>query len=204
MIDGLASSEHDIEDAVLMLFVSGDRATPNGASECGMRALLLAWVWAFLGMPGTVAAQSLTPVSVPSATAPVDQGNTLIEAKRIVAAAERSAIPWTGPRTGPQAQAGKHIAIVAEDLRNGGILGVIDGAVEAAKANGWSVKISLRRADARLTTLAKALASRPDGLIVVGGDAHALLPGYGRLPSGAFRSSAGMSLQRRGRCRARR
>lgn len=179
MIDGLASSEHYIEDAVQMLFVSGDRSTPNGASECGMRALLLAWVWAFLGMPGMAAAQSVTPVSVPSAAVLADQGNTLIEAKRIVAAAERSAIPWTGPRTGPQAQAGKHIAIVAEDLRNGGILGVIDGAVEAAKAIGWSVKIfdSAGVPDARLTTLAKALASHPDGLIVVGGDAHALLPG---------------------------
>jgi len=170
-----------------------------------MRGLLLAWVCACASMPGITVAQrgvaaasislsvpgyaSVTTTILEPASAPAPapatsavvaiSGNTLAEAQRVVAAAERSAVPWTGPRTGPRAQGGKHIAIVAEDLRNGGILGVIDGAVEAAKAIGWSVKIfdSAGAPDARLTTLSKALASSPDGLIVVGGDAHALLPG---------------------------
>lgn len=141
-------------------------------------------------MPGITAAQGVASASVLAAAltttsasttsaAVTTPGNTLAEAQRVVAAAARSAVPWTGPRTGPRAQAGKHLAIVAEDLRNGGILGVIDGVVEAAKAIGWSVKIfdSAGVPDARLTTLSKALASEPDGLIVVGGDAHALLPG---------------------------
>lgn len=103
----------------------------------------------------------------------------LAEAKRIVDAAEQRAAPWSGPRTGPRAQAGKHIAIVAEDLRNGGILGVVDGIVEAAKVIGWTVKIfdSGGAPGVRTKTLENALAGRPDGLVIVGGDAHTLLPG---------------------------
>jgi ribose transport system substrate-binding protein len=103
----------------------------------------------------------------------------LVEARRIVEAAERSAAPWGGPRTGPRAQADKHVAIFAEDLRNGGILGVVDGLVEAAKVIGWRVKIFDAGGvpDLRLKMLANALSDRPDGLIVVGGDAQALLPG---------------------------
>lgn len=106
-------------------------------------------------------------------------GGELDEARRVVDAAEQPTPPWNGPRTGPLAQPGKHVAVVAEDLRNGGILGVVDGVLEAAKAIGWTVKIF----DAggvpasRLKVLANALAGHPDGLIVVGGDAHVLLPG---------------------------
>jgi ribose transport system substrate-binding protein len=63
-------------------------------------------------------------------------------------------------------------------LRNGGILGVVDGVLEAAKVIGWRVRIfdSAGAADLRQKMLAKALASQPDGLILAGGDARALLP----------------------------
>ena len=44
-------------------------------------------------------------------------------------------------RTGPRAQPGKRLAVVNEDLRNGGILSVNDGILEAAKVAGWSVKV---------------------------------------------------------------
>jgi ribose transport system substrate-binding protein len=119
----------------------------------------------------------LSAAPVPGAT--VDAKDYLAEAKRVVDAAAQPAAPWNGPRSGPRAQAGKRIAVVAEDLRNGGIVGVVDGVVEAAKAIGWSVKIFDSRGtpDLRLKMLANALASRPNGLIIVGGDAHALLPG---------------------------
>lgn len=100
------------------------------------------------------------------------------EAKRVVDAAAQPATPWNGPRDGPRAQPAKRIAVVALDLRNGGILGVVDGVLEAAKVIGWSAKIfdSGGSPDLRLPTLANALASRPDGLIIVGDDARALLP----------------------------
>ena len=100
-------------------------------------------------------------------------------AKRIVDAAAQPAPPWNGPRTGPRAQSGKHVAVIAEDLRNGGILGVVDGLLEAAKVTAWNVKVfdAAGKPDLRLKMLSNALAGHPDGLIVVGGDAHALLPG---------------------------
>ncbi|WP_425452704.1 substrate-binding domain-containing protein [Trinickia dinghuensis] len=103
----------------------------------------------------------------------------LAEAQRVVDAAEQPAAPWSGPRTGPRAQPGKHIAVFAEDLRNGGILGVVDGVLEAAKVTGWSVKIfdDVGAPDLRLKLLASALAGNPDGLVIVGSDAHSLLPG---------------------------
>ncbi|APA90134.1 substrate-binding domain-containing protein (plasmid) [Paraburkholderia sprentiae WSM5005] len=124
-----------------------------------------------------VTMQDLLPAPAP--VAPVGGKDFLAEAKRVVDAATRPAAPWSGPRSGPRAQSGKRIAVVAEDLRNGGILGVVDGVLEAAKVVGWSVKIfdSGGAADLRLKMLANALASRPDGLIIAGGDAHALLPG---------------------------
>ncbi|MGF6932520.1 ribose transport system substrate-binding protein [Paraburkholderia sp. UCT70] len=146
-----------------------------------MRALILACVC----MPSVIAAQGLLtpPVSTASSasvTAIVAAAsNYLAEAKRVVDAAAQPAAPWNGPRNGPRAQSGKRVAIVAEDLRNGGIVGVVDGVLEAAKVIGWSVQIfdSSGTPDLRLKMLANALASDPDGLIIVGGDARALLPG---------------------------
>jgi len=140
-----------------------------------MRGWLVAWVCAC--MLSVAAAQGTPAASVPGTS--VAGENYLAAAKRVVDAAAQPAAPWSGPRTGPRAQPGKRIAIVAEDLRNGGIVGVIDGVLEAAKVIGWSVQIfdSAGMPDQRLKTLASALASRPDGLIIVGGDARALLPG---------------------------
>ncbi|MFM0671382.1 substrate-binding domain-containing protein [Paraburkholderia sediminicola] len=121
------------------------------------------------------AAHGMPIVPAPGTTAAHDY---LAGAKRVVEAAAQPAAPWNGPRNGPRAQAGKRVAIVAEDLRNGGIVGVVDGVLEAAKVIGWSIQIfdSGGTPDLRLKMLANALASRPDGLIIVGGDARALLP----------------------------
>jgi ribose transport system substrate-binding protein len=49
---------------------------------------------------------------------------TVIQAQEIVARATLEAVRWSGPESGPQALRGKSIAFVAEDLRNGGIVGV--------------------------------------------------------------------------------
>ncbi|MBB5447396.1 MULTISPECIES: substrate-binding domain-containing protein [unclassified Paraburkholderia] len=139
-----------------------------------MRGFLLALACACV-LPAA-AAQDLLPGPAPGA--PVAATDFLALARRVVDAASRPATPWNGPRKGPPAQSGKHIAVVAEDLRNGGILGVVDGVLEAAKVIGWRVRIfdSAGAADLRLKMLADALASRPDGLILAGGDARALLP----------------------------
>src|SRR4051794_11584578 len=139
-----------------------------------MRGLLLAW--GCVCMLSVAAAQAVPTAPAPGTT--VAEKDYLAAAKRVVDAAAQPAAPWQGPRSGPRAQSGKRIAIVAEDLRNGGIVGVVDGVLEAANVIGWSVNIydSGGTPDLRLKMLANALASRPDGLIIVGGDARALLP----------------------------
>jgi ribose transport system substrate-binding protein len=123
------------------------------------------------------AAQGMPLVPAPGAT--VAARDYLAAAERVVDAAAQPAAPWNGPRSGPRAQPGRRVAIVAEDLRNGGIVGVVDGVLEAAKVIGWNVRIfdSSGTPDLRLKMLANALASGPDGLIIVGSDARALLPG---------------------------
>lgn len=100
------------------------------------------------------------------------------EARQAVARASSRAPVWTGPTTGPSAEPGKTIAVLAEDLRNGGVLGVAQGIREAAQEIGWKVRI----VDAggtpagRKRAVADALALRPDGLVICGSDAHELEP----------------------------
>ncbi|MBB5496688.1 substrate-binding domain-containing protein [Paraburkholderia sp. MM5384-R2] len=139
-----------------------------------MKGFLLALACACVLL--AAAAQDLSPGPAPGA--PAAATDFLALARRVVDAASRPAAPWNGPRNGPPAQSGKHIAVVAEDLRNGGIIGVVDGVLEAAEVIGWRVRIfdSAGVADLRLKMLANALASHPDGLILAGGDARALLP----------------------------
>ena len=130
----------------------------------------------------SVAAAQVVPaplISSVSAASSADPNRSyLADAKRVVDAAARPAPAWVGPRSGPRAQAGKRIAMVNEDLRNGGILAVDEGALEAAKVIGWTVKVydSGGTLEGRKKMLADALNSRPDGLIEVGGDARALAP----------------------------
>ncbi|MDO9598550.1 MAG: substrate-binding domain-containing protein [Azoarcus sp.] len=103
---------------------------------------------------------------------------SLIEMQQRVAAASERSPRWQGPVSGPAGQTGKSIAIISEDLRNGGILGVAQGIHEAAKELNWSVKVF----DARGTPAGRdkaagdALRSRPDGLILVGVDAGEMHP----------------------------
>ena len=139
-----------------------------------MRRFLLALACACTLSVAT--AQGVLPA--PKPVAPAAAKDFLTIANGVVDAAARPATAWNGPRNGPRAQSGKRIAVVAEDLHNGGILGAIDGVLEAARVIGWHVKIFDSRGDAdmRLKILADALASRPDGLVIAGGDAHALLP----------------------------
>ena len=110
------------------------------------------------------------------------------QARQVVAQASSRSPPWTGPSTGPSAQPGKTIAVLAEDLRNGGVLGVAQGIREAAREIGWNVRIvdAGGTAAGRSRALAEALAARPDGLVICGADAHELEPALrsasGRLP----------------------
>lgn len=98
---------------------------------------------------------------------------TVIQAQEIVSRATLEAVRWSGPESGPRALRGKNIALVAEDLRNGGIVGVAQGAREAAKAMGWTLKIfdGAGSSAGRAKAFSDALAAKPDGLILCGSDA---------------------------------
>jgi ribose transport system substrate-binding protein len=100
------------------------------------------------------------------------------QARNAMDAASSPPSPWTGPTSGPPAVPGKSIVVLAEDLRNGGVLGVAQGIREAVHAIGWKVRI----VDAggtpagRRRAAAEALATQPDGLVLCGSDAKELEP----------------------------
>jgi ribose transport system substrate-binding protein len=104
--------------------------------------------------------------------------DTVDEARQAIESASSWSPAWTGPRSGPSAEAGKSIAVLAEDLRNGGVLGVAQGIREAARAIGWKVRIvdAGGTAAGRRRAVADALAAQPDGLVICGSDAHELEP----------------------------
>ena len=98
---------------------------------------------------------------------------------------------------GPVAQAHKSVVFVAEDLRNGGVLGVAQGVKEAVARIGWTMRIlDAKGSDSgRLSALGQALAMRPDGIILGGMDARAIsgqLPDFAqsRLPVVAWHGGA--------------
>jgi ribose transport system substrate-binding protein len=103
---------------------------------------------------------------------------SLSDMARWVAAAEQINPPWDGPRSGPAGAPGKTIAMLCEDLRNGGILGVAQGVQEAAGIMQWRVQVfdAGGTPDGRDKAAADALTAAPDGLILVGADAKVMAP----------------------------
>ncbi len=110
---------------------------------------------------------------------------SLAETQLIIAKATLHGVPWTGPESGPPAQPGKSIAFISEDLRNGGILGVAQGVREAVRTMGWTLKIfdAGGTSAGRLTAFERAMASKPDGLILCGADAQNSKPELARFAS---------------------
>lgn len=98
------------------------------------------------------------------------------DAQEIVQAATRRVTAWDGPNAGPAAATDKTVALIAEDLHNGGILGVAQGVREAAKVIGWKVKVFDAGGSriGRDRAAAEALAIAPNGLILVGADARTM------------------------------
>jgi ribose transport system substrate-binding protein len=98
--------------------------------------------------------------------------------RHAVVEASAHGVPWNGPETGPPGYPGATVAIISEDLRNGGILGVANGIREAAREIGWTVKIydAGGTPGGRSKAISAALALRPDGVILVGVDAEQIQP----------------------------
>lgn len=88
--------------------------------------------------------------------------------------AQRHGAPWSGPASGPKALAGKSIVYVAQDMRNGGVLGVSEGVRAAAAAIGWTLKIidGAGSVASRVTALNQAAALKADGVVLGSVDAQ--------------------------------
>ena len=151
------------------------RATGPGLT-CGHRAHAIGprlFRMATVVVAGFFSATSSYGQDLPAAAGVESATVTVTQAQDIVSRASLGAVRWSGPESGPPAQRGKSIALVAEDLRNGGIVGVAQGAREAASALGWTLKIfdGAGSATGRAKAFADALAAKPDGLILCGSDA---------------------------------
>ncbi len=107
-----------------------------------------------------------------------DEVMSLETMRQRVATASVVSPPWDGPRQGPKAAAGRTIAIINEDLRNGGILGVARGVREAAKVLGWQVLVfdAGGTPEGRRKAADQALDREPDGVILNGADAKIMAP----------------------------
>lgn len=99
--------------------------------------------------------------------------DAMADAKAVVAKYASKVSKWDGPTTGPKAQPGKKIVVVAADMKNGGILGVTTGIQEAAAAIGWTVTVldSGGSIDGRTAAFGQAMTLKPDGIIINGFDA---------------------------------
>lgn len=98
----------------------------------------------------------------------------LAAALDLLGTAQRHATEWSGPATGPKALAGKSVVYVAQDMRNGGVLGVSEGVRGAAAAIGWTLKIidGAGSVASRVTAINQAAALKPDGIILGSVDAQ--------------------------------
>ena len=86
---------------------------------------------------------------------------------------------WDGPTSGPAAQSGKSIVVLAADLKNGGILGVTKGIEAAAQEIGWTVRVldGAGSISGRTSAFGQAMALKPDGIVINGFDAVEQKPG---------------------------
>lgn len=121
---------------------------------------------------GAVIGAGITPAKAVGMESPLP----LEAMQEKVAAASTDSPVWDGPNTGPKAATGKTLAVINEDLRNGGILGVALGIREAAEAIGWQVKLfdAGGKPNGRENAVAEAMKINPDGLILNGTDAKVM------------------------------
>lgn len=139
-------------------------ARQNAMPPCRGSAAWRRLIPAIMLLLGSIGGQSVRAEAVPPSTH---------ELKQAVVLAKAHGTPWRGPRSGPPGQLNKSIAIIGEDLRNGGILAVAQGVREAAKALDWKVRVfdAGGTAGGRGKAAADALASHPDGVMLIGADA---------------------------------
>jgi ribose transport system substrate-binding protein len=93
-------------------------------------------------------------------------------AQAAVGQAQKTAVPWNGPTSGPSATSGKTIVYVAQTMTNPGVAGVAKGVRAAARIIGWNVRVI----DGGGTpagiqaAMSEAVALKPSGIVIGGFD----------------------------------
>lgn len=106
-----------------------------------------------------------------SATASSVTANDFVNhAKQTVEKATAPQTQWDGPTTGPAIQQGKNVIFIASDMKNGGVLGVLDGMKEAASIAGWHLDVldGAGSVNNQLASLNQAIAKKPDAIVIGG------------------------------------
>lgn len=100
----------------------------------------------------------------------VAAADSIEAAKEIVKNATQQKTVWDGPTTGPKLQKDKFVIFLAGDMKNGGILGVLDGFKDAVKTAGWKLDVldGAGSVKDQLAALNQAIAKKPDAIIIGG------------------------------------
>ena len=77
---------------------------------------------------------------------------------------------WDGPSSGPPGLPGRTLVVVADNLRNGGVLGVAQGIREAARELGWKVRLinAFGQDGGRSAALEAAASAQADAVVLAG------------------------------------
>ncbi|WP_073603342.1 substrate-binding domain-containing protein [Vibrio aerogenes] len=120
-----------------------------------------------------ICAGCLTPPAMADAASDYVQ-----QAKEIVKNASSDSLSQFSLPKGPAAAKDKTVIFVASDLKNSGVLGVVKGYQEAAKAIGWKVRVldGGGSVPAQSSALKQALALQPDGIVVGGFTPNTMIP----------------------------
>lgn len=123
--------------------------------------------------PSLLIAGLLASAAIVTGPAMAQDDAYLEEARKYIETVTAPVTDWTGPTTGPAAEADKLIIYLSTDQRNGGAQGAGDGAAEAAAALGWDFRIldGQGSVPARSSAFTQAIALQPDGIILGGVDA---------------------------------
>jgi ribose transport system substrate-binding protein len=102
------------------------------------------------------------------------QAGALAAALDLLATAQQHTTVWDGPVTGPRVLPNKSVVYVAQDMRNGGVLGVSEGVRGAVAAIGWTLKIidGAGSVAGRVAAINQAAALKPDGIVLGSVDAQ--------------------------------
>lgn len=102
------------------------------------------------------------------------QAGFLAAALDLLATAQQHTTVWDGPVTGPKVLPKQSVVYVAQDMRNGGVLGVSEGVRSAVAAIGWTLKIidGAGSVAGRVAAINQATALKPDGIVLGSVDAQ--------------------------------